>query len=59
MSDEFDFKCKVCGVECDTAPLLPDRPVCPEHCEDHDYEYVRGERGHFCKHCDQQRPEDW
>lgn len=59
MSDEFDFKCKVCGVECDTAPLPPDRAVCPEHCEDHEYEYERGERGHFCKHCNQEPPWDW
>jgi hypothetical protein len=55
----IDFSCRVCGVQCDTAPDPPDRAVCPEHCEDHEYEYVRSERGHFCKHCNQPRPEDW
>jgi hypothetical protein len=55
----FDFKCKVCGIECPIAPDLPDRAVCEEHCEDHDYEYIRGERRHACKHCDKERPYDW
>jgi hypothetical protein len=55
----IEFACHECGKTCDTAPQLPAMPVCPEHCEDHDYEYVRGERGHFCRHCNQPRPEDW
>lgn len=55
----IDFSCRVCGVQCTVAPDPPARAVCPEHCEDHDYEYVKGEGGHFCKHCGEQAPEDW
>ena len=32
--------------------------VCEEHCPDHDYEYDRDRRGHFCRWCDAQRPAD-
>ena len=46
-----DFSCRVCGKQCDSAPPAPERAVCEEHCEDHEYEYDRGERDRFCKHC--------
>lgn len=55
----IDFSCRVCGVQCAIAPDPPARAVCPEHCEDHDYEYQRSERGTYCNHCGQQAPEDW
>ena len=55
----IDFSCRVCGVQCDSAPDPPARAVCPEHCEDHDYEYQRSERGTYCNHCGQQALEDW
>jgi len=55
MRVEVDFSCWVCGVTCAVAPDYPDRAVCPDHCEDHDYVYEKGEQGHFCKHCGQQR----
>jgi hypothetical protein len=58
MSD-IDFSCRVCGKPCDIAPDPPERAVCPECCEDHEYRYVREDRGHFCKHCGQGRPHDW
>ena len=60
MSDEaaFDFSCRVCGVQCDSAPPLPARAVCPAHCEDHEYIYKRG-FGHYCTHCGQEPPLDW
>lgn len=50
--------CNICGVECDG---WKDgiQPVCPEHCEDHDYEYVQEDRRHECKHCFQIAPLDW
>jgi endogenous inhibitor of DNA gyrase (YacG/DUF329 family) len=53
-----EFECRVCGVQCDIAPQLPERPVCSEHCEDHDYRYERGE-GHRCIHCFAAPPQDW
>lgn len=59
MADVTDFSCRVCGVECATAPDPPARAVCPEHCEDHDYEYDAMQRGKFCVHCDQEEPLDW
>lgn len=55
----LDFSCRVCGIQCDIAPDPPDRAVCPEHCEDHDYRYNRDDRGHFCIHCGQPAPPDY
>lgn len=55
----IDFSCRVCGVQCAVAPDPPERAVCPAHCEDHEYEYVEGERRHACTHCGQEPPEDW
>jgi hypothetical protein len=46
-----DFHCHVCGCDCPTCPPPPGKAVCEEHCEDHDYEYDRDERGHHCRHC--------
>lgn len=54
----IDFTCRVCGKQCDCAPDPPDRAVCPEHCEDHDYRYDPMRRGKFCLHCDQEQPYD-
>ena len=54
-----DFHCGVCGKETDIAPDPPAKAVCPEHCEDHDYIYVPGERRHVCAHCGQERQQDW
>lgn len=62
MSDgttRIDFSCRVCGIICDSAPDPPLRAVCPEHCDDHDYVYDRDRRSKFCKHCDQQIPDDY
>lgn len=56
---EIDFSCRVCGVKCDIAPNPPARAVCPAHCDDHNYEYVRDERRHMCKNCGQEPPLDW
>jgi hypothetical protein len=50
----IDFSCRVCGVQCDSAPNPPERAVCPAHCPDHDYVYVREDRRHECKHCGEQ-----
>lgn len=55
----IDFSCRVCGVQCDIAPDPPDRAVCPEHCEDHDYIYIQGEQTHVCKHCGASPPIDY
>lgn len=59
MSDEIDFHCHVCGKQCDSAPPLPERAVCPDHCPDHEYVYERGDRTHYCKNCGQQPPDDY
>jgi hypothetical protein len=58
MANQPDFKCKVCGVECAVAPADNSGAICPDHCEDHDYEYERGE-GHHCKHCFAEPPSDY
>jgi hypothetical protein len=33
--------------------------ICPACCEDHEYEYDRGDRAHYCEHCGQEPPADW
>ena len=52
---EIDFTCRVCGKECPCAPQPPDRAVCEEHCEAHEYEHDPSRRGWFCRHCDKER----
>jgi len=37
----------------------PEEAVCPEHCPDHEYEYERGDRKHYCKTCGQEPPPDF
>lgn len=56
---EIDFTCRVCGKLCDSAPDPPDRAVCPEHCEDHEYQHDNFRRSKFCIHCDKEIPEDY
>ena len=53
------FKCRVCGCDTEVAPDWPARAVCPEHCEDHQYQYDLGERQHSCVHCNAFPPDDW
>lgn len=53
------FACKVCGKQCATAPADGSGAICPEHCEDHDYQYEPSERKHLCVHCNDERPYDW
>jgi len=57
--DGPDFSCQKCGKECDVAPQPPARAICEDCCEDHEYVYEQGERGHFCKHCNKPAPPDW
>lgn len=51
MDVPIDFRCRVCGIECDVAPDPPERAVCPEHCPDHKFQYDRGERRTYCVIC--------
>lgn len=51
-------KCHVCGVVVNCwSEEVPS--VCPDHCEDHEYEYVREERRYECKTCGVEPPHDW
>ncbi len=54
-----EFRCRVCGIDCDTAPKPPEKAVCSAHCEDHDYEYEPELRGRYCTHCSQEAPDDY
>lgn len=58
-ADPSIFNCRVCGVPCPITPADGSGAICAEHCEDHDYEYVRGEGGKHCRHCYAPEPEDW
>jgi hypothetical protein len=51
------FACRVCGVECE-AHKDGIQPYCPEHCEDHLYEYNPDTRNHTCINCFQPAPHD-
>lgn len=55
----FDFSCHVCGKECNSAPPPPERTVCEEHCEDHEYERCLDRGWHHCIHCDKPVDPDW
>jgi hypothetical protein len=56
-SNAIDFTCRICGAPTALAP--PEgRGVCSKHCEDHDYQYERGE-GWMCTHCGIQPPADF
>jgi hypothetical protein len=59
VDDAIEFSCRVCGVACAIAPNPPDRAVCPEHCEDHNYVHDSSRQSHFCEHCDAAVPFDW
>lgn len=56
------FRCRVCGIQCDTCPndsgFWRTTAVCPEHCPDHDYQYERSMGGKFCIHCNDPLPWD-
>jgi hypothetical protein len=54
-----DFHCHKCGKETASAPDPPEKAVCEDCCEDHDYRYVQGERRHACIHCDKDAPSYW
>lgn len=56
--EAINFSCKACGVQCTIAPADGSGAICPEHCEDHEYEYERGD-GHHCRHCHAEPPHDW
>lgn len=53
--EEIDFTCRKCGIECLSAPDSPERAICENCCEDHEYKYDRYERGTFCIHCNKMR----
>lgn len=56
------FRCRVCGVQCNVAPLdsgiLRSTAVCEEHCPEHDYEYDRDVHGRTCMICGKPEPYD-
>jgi len=49
--------CRVCGIICD-GWRDGIQPVCPAHCDDHDYDYDEYERAHCCVNCFQHAPHD-
>lgn len=58
MSEQIDFSCQVCGKECPVAPNPPERAVCEEHCENHEYLYDSMRGGRFCTRCDKEQDYD-
>lgn len=53
------FKCRVCGSDTLLAPNPPEQAVCPEHCEDHEYEHDPWVKRHVCIICGQEAPDDY
>lgn len=51
--------CSKCGADEVLCYMEAATAVCPNCCEDHEYEYEPGERTHWCRHCGQEPPADW
>jgi hypothetical protein len=51
--------CSKCGADDVLAYHTVETAICPNCCEDHEYEYERGERRHYCQHCSAEPPDDW
>lgn len=47
--------CIVCGAETPGHHFLDVRSFCEAHCPDHDWDYDRYRRGHFCLNCDAEK----
>lgn len=54
-----EFHCAKCRKELGGGPVDGSPAWCEDCCPDHDFEYDRDRRGHFCKHCDMQAPYEW
>lgn len=51
--------CSKCAADEVIAYTTPEAAICPACCSDHEYEYDRGDRAHYCEHCGQEPPDDW
>lgn len=51
--------CSKCSADDVIVYMTPEDAICPACCPDHEYEYERGDRDWFCKHCGDVAPEDW
>lgn len=51
--------CSKCGADEVLCYMTAETAVCPNCCEDHEYEYERGERTYWCQHCGSEPPDDW
>lgn len=51
--------CSKCGADEVLQYTTAETAVCPNCCEDHEYEYERGDRTHYCQHCGQEPSPDW
>ena len=51
--------CSKCGADEVICYMEPETAVCPNCCEDHEYEYDRYDRTHSCQHCGDLAPPDW
>lgn len=51
--------CSKCGADEVICYATAETALCPNCCEDHEYEYERFERGHYCQHCGAEAPPDW
>lgn len=50
-----EFTCRICGIETASYPVGDVRGICEAHCADHDFEYDRERRGHYCLDCDMEK----
>lgn len=53
------FVCKVCGDDVAHTNHGAVHGICEQHCTDHEYEYDRFDRSHYCTHCGAVPPDDW
>lgn len=51
--------CSKCGRDEVVVYDKPETAICRDCCEDHEYEYDRGDRKHYCKNCGAEPPPDF
>lgn len=51
--------CSKCGADEVIVYAAAETAICPNCCEDHEYEYESYDRAHYCQHCGQEPPPDY
>jgi NMD protein affecting ribosome stability and mRNA decay len=58
-TDSGRVMCSKCGADEVISYMAAATAICPNCCDDHEYEYERSDRTHYCQHCGAEPPADW